>query len=625
MSLLIAVCLLSSTAQAKYGGGTGDPNNPYQIATAEDLMLLGDSTEDYDKYFILTTDIDMDPNLPGGKVFDKAVIASDTDPADPNSIFQGTPFTGTFEGNGNTISHLTIEGASYLGLFGRLKFEAEVKNLGLVDVNITGSGNYIGGLAGYNEWAVVNSCFSTGEVRGSEAVGVFMGANSGTVYNCYSKGAAMGNGDVGGFVGRIGQCQDGGCYCGSIYNCYSAGLAIGVDSLGGIVGSKKCGGVIDSFWDIEASGWATSAGGTGETTSKMQTAGTFLDAGWDFMDEMENGTEEIWWILEGTDYPRLIWELPEGLRLRPLPAFYPYPQDGAREVVRSTIMLWTPASPTLKHDIYFGEEKEAVANATTDSPSIYRGRQAAELTSYDPGILEWGKTYYWRIDEVNDEDSNSPWKGNVWSFTTANFLIVEDFESYNDLDPFEPESRRIYVIWVDGFDNPERNGSIVGPLDWGDWQMIVHSGMQSMPFYYDNSGPATYSEATADIDNLAIGRDWTIEGVGILSLWFRGYSYNAAEPMYVVLANDNGPPAIVYHDNPNAAQIEGWTEWAIDLQEFADQDLHLANVNTITIGFGDKNNPQSGGSGKLWFDDIRLYRPSWPYWPAPVVPGLPPY
>ena len=361
MSLLIAVCLLSSTAQAKYGGGTGDPNNPYQIATAEDLMLLGDSTEDYDKYFILTTDIDMDPNLPGGKVFDKAVIASDTDPADPNSIFQGTPFTGTFEGNGNTISHLTIEGASYLGLFGRLKFEAEVKNLGLVDVNITGSGNYIGGLAGYNEWAVVNSCFSTGEVRGSEAVGVFMGANSGTVYNCYSKGAAMGNGDVGGFVGRIGQCQDGGCYCGSIYNCYSAGLAIGVDSLGGIVGSKKCGGVIDSFWDIEASGWATSAGGTGETTSKMQTAGTFLDAGWDFMDEMENGTEEIWWILEGTDYPRLIWELPEGLRLRPLPAFYPYPQDGAREVVRSTIMLWTPASPTLKHDIYFGEEKEAVA------------------------------------------------------------------------------------------------------------------------------------------------------------------------------------------------------------------------------------------------------------------------
>ena len=136
--------------------------------------------------------------------------------------------------------------------------------------------------------------------------------------------------------------------------------------------------------------------------------------------------------------------------------------------------------------------------------------------------------------------------------------------------------------------------------------MIVHNGMQSMPFNYDNSGPATYSEATADIDNLEIGRDWTIEGVGILSLWFYGDAGNAAESMYVAL-NDS---FLFYNDNPDATQVEEWTEWRIDLQEFAGRGVDLTNVNTITIGFGDKNNPQPGGSGKVFFDDIRLYRPA---------------
>ena len=105
---------------------------------------------------------------------------------------------------------------------------------------------------------------------------------------------------------------------------------------------------------------------------------------------------------------------------------------------------------------------------------------------------------------------------------------------------------------------------------------------------------------------LVSARDWTEEGVGVLSLWFYGDASNAAEPMYVAL---NGS-AVVYQDNPNAAQINTWTEWTIDLQDFAAQGVNLANVNTITIGFGDKNNLQAGGSGMVFFDDIRLY------WPA---------
>ncbi len=101
-------------------------------------------------------------------------------------------------------------------------------------------------------------------------------------------------------------------------------------------------------------------------------------------------------------------------------------------------------------------------------------------------------------------------------------------------------------------------------------------------------------------------RDWTEEGVGVLSLWFYGDASNAAERMYVAL---NGS-AVVNHDNPDAALINEWIQWRIDLQEFAAQGVNLANVNTITIGFGDKNNLQAGGSGMVLFDDIRLYRPA---------------
>ena len=88
-------------------------------------------------------------------------------------------------------------------------------------------------------------------------------------------------------------------------------------------------------------------------------------------------------------------------------------------------------------------------------------------------------------------------------------------------------------------------------------------------------------------------------------IWFRGNSDNAAETLYVAL---NGS-AVVTHDNPNVAQIEEWTEWNIDLQAFADQGVNLANVNTIALGLGNRNNPVAGGSGTMYFDDIRLYAP----------------
>jgi hypothetical protein len=215
-------------------------------------------------------------------------------------------------------------------------------------------------------------------------------------------------------------------------------------------------------------------------------------------------------------------------------------------------------------------------------------------------MLEWDTAYYWRIDEVNNTNPDSPWTGILWSFTTANFLVVDDFESYNDLDPADPESNRIFNVWLDGYDDPT-NGSLVGyenpPFAE---QTIVHGGNQSMPLSYDNS--VGYSEATL---TLTYPRDWTEKGVNTLTIWFRGISDNAAEILYVAL---NGS-AVVSYDNPNAAQVDTWTEWNIDLQAFADQGVNLANVDSITLGLGNRTNPVAGGAGMMYFDDIRLYAP----------------
>jgi hypothetical protein len=171
-------------------------------------------------------------------------------------------------------------------------------------------------------------------------------------------------------------------------------------------------------------------------------------------------------------------------------------------------------------------------------------------------------------------------------------------EAYNDIAEDQPGSNRIYVAWADGYDDPT-NGSQTGHLDPPFYEeTIVHNGNKSMPIYYDNA--VGISEATL---TLTSNRDWTINGINTLTIWFRGSPDNAAENLYVAL-NDS---AVVNHDNPNAALTGSWTEWNIDLQAFADQGVKLSNVSSITIGLGNKANPVAGGSGIMYFDDIRLY------------------
>jgi hypothetical protein len=271
------------------------------------------------------------------------------------------------------------------------------------------------------------------------------------------------------------------------------------------------------------------------------------------------------------------------------------PTSGSVDVEQELVLEWIASDSAASHELYLGTDEQAVRNADKSSPQ-YKGSMTVGSETYDAGSLEWDTTFYWRVDEVKSDGATL--KGLIWSFTTADFLVVDDFESYNDLNEDEPGSNRIYLAWIDGFDNPD-NGSVVGyenpPFTE---QKYVHGGSQSMPLFYDNS--VGYSEATL---TLTEPRDWTVNDIGKLTIWFRGDSGNSAETMYVALDGN----AVVTHDNPVAAQISSWQRWDIELTHFADQGVDLANVNTLSLGFGDKNNPQAGGSGTVFFDDIRLY------------------
>jgi hypothetical protein len=372
--LTITIFSLSFPTYAKYSGGTGEPNDPYQIATAAELILMGNSPEDYDKHFILTADIDLNPILRGREVFNRAVIAP--------QAYIGTGwdslddlFTGVFNGNGHTISNLAVSGEGYLGLFGRVGFGAKVFNLGLVAVDVYGTGSYVGALVGYN-WGDLIHCYSTGTVRGEDYVGGLVGADhdfddpydllNSSIRECFSTGTVTGNSGVGGLVGwnsgNVMACYStsqvsadsfiGGlvgingvyppdlgwqgtisdCYstgqisstqgivgglvgsntAGTVTRCYSIGSTDGSYDVGGLVGLNKDtenkDAVTQCFWDIETSGQVISDDGTGKTTAEIQMATTFLDAGWDFVGETDNGTDDIWKMWDGYDYPRLQWE-----------------------------------------------------------------------------------------------------------------------------------------------------------------------------------------------------------------------------------------------------------------------------------------------------------------------------
>ncbi len=291
-------------------------------------------------------------------------------------------------------------------------------------------------------------------------------------------------------------------------------------------------------------------------------------------------------------------------------AWAPEPENQAVEVPRDVVVNWRPGDYAVTHQVYFGAGYDDVNDAGTLSAE-YKGPQNFDVNNYDPpGELDFSTNYYWRIDEVNGPNT---WKGDVWQFTVANFIIVDDMESY---DAVTGSGNEIFDTWDDGFNN--YTGAQIA-LEYGPGA-TVHEGLQSLKFGYSSTlGVLKYSEIDANTTgpvpgNLKVGKDWSLFGLKALTLFFYGDPNNdATEQMYLVLEDSPGHLAIAkYGDNGedmNDIKKDDWQQWNIDLADINDAGVDIRDVNKVRIGFGDRDNPVVGGSGEVFFDDIRLYLP----------------
>ncbi len=285
LGLLLSFGLLAGVCFGKYSGGTGEPNDPYLIATPNDLNSIGLDPCDWDKHFKMIADINV-VNIADDSF---NIIGSYSD-----------RFTGVFEGNGKSIFNFsyTTTGSNYIGLFGYLGTNGEIKNLGLVGVNINVStGERAGGLVAENNGGTISTCYVQGNVSGDDYVGGLVGMImnwNGTIEDCYSTGSVSGNGWIGGLIGSGGgtiiNCHstaivNGGYTVGGlmglgghadISNCYSTGTVSGTNNVGGLIGvlvegilsncyaignvtgtSNRIGGLVGGDWGSVSNCYAT--------------------------------------------------------------------------------------------------------------------------------------------------------------------------------------------------------------------------------------------------------------------------------------------------------------------------------------------------------------------------------
>jgi hypothetical protein len=235
--------------------------------------------------------------------------------------------------------------------------------------------------------------------------------------------------------------------------------------------------------------------------------------------------------------------------------------------------------------VYLGTDEQAVIDGTAPMVTV-----PAASTTPD---LELGRTYYWRVDEVNSVEDPAVWVGLVQSFTTADSILVDDMESYKN-----QAGLYIFEAWVDGYQIND-NGSLVGVgADFEAEKAVVHGGSQSLPMTYGDQGIAD-SWATLVIET---PKDWNKHGIKSLSLYFHGNTTNTAGQLYVKVNNTK----FEYKGVATDIQTNAWFPFTVNL-------AGVTTVNSLTIGV-------AGGAGMLIVDDIRLY-PQVSELVTPVAPG----
>ncbi len=260
----------------------------------------------------------------------------------------------------------------------------------------------------------------------------------------------------------------------------------------------------------------------------------------------------------------------------------PSPANGAKNVPVDTVLNFTPGSAAEKHIVYFGTN---ITDVDESAVPVSNPTQPQDANSFNPAGLEFGKTYYWRIDEVNDANANSPWTGNIWKFKTADYLVIDDFESY--------DRHTIYQTWRQVADAYVYLSRQPEP---------VHKCNQSMAYhyYYDDY---FYSEATI---TFTPAQDWASASIKTMELFFYGNANNDVNAlMYIDIGDGDVNTIVPYTGDANDISSETWQLWRINLQNL---DVNPSNIEHITIGFSDNpSKPTDFGTGTVFFDDIIVH------------------
>jgi len=279
-------------------------------------------------------------------------------------------------------------------------------------------------------------------------------------------------------------------------------------------------------------------------------------------------------------------------------AWNPKPYDGQTKVCIDPTLIWTPGEQGKWHDLYFGSNLYKVRQADRfDKTGLFQGRYGLGFESRVFSSLELDATYYWRVDESNSETDGTYHQGDVWKFTTGKYVTLDDFESYKNNEQFKER-------WQS---EPNSSGNAVIGLS----SQVVHdpNSKRSMEFKYDNRIKPYRSEIYYTFKG---AKDLTAGGANFLALFFHGSEKNDSEQLYVRVIDVNGSEAVLPYDGNDydLAQQEGewWNVWNIALSQVALKGVDIKKVSKLIIGFGGITNPKLGGSGTVYFDDIRLYK-----------------
>ena len=465
LSIIILIFSAFLLADGVQPTGSGTEADPYQVEILDNLLWISTNNVSWDKHFIQINDIDATntQNWNAGEGF--SPIGNET-----------ISFSGNYNGQNHLIEGFFINRPSenYQGLLGYTQ-NATIENLGLNNISVTGL-DYIGGLTGYNPNSIINNCFSSGVITGNGAVGGLVGWNNFTPINSsYSSGSVVGNFQVGGLLGAnyfetiisnsysfadvqgddvVGGLIGQNGYS-TIQNCFSIGNVVGNTRVGGLIGYCYNSSFENSFWNIDTSGQSTSSGGTGKTTLELKTLSTFIEAGWDFVDNPLNDIgNDDYWNMDGINndgYPFLSWQ------------HFPFPLAA-----------------------YF----------TTNQVCTNQG-YSIQFTDLSTGIpISW----YWDFDNdglIDSEEQNPEWIYEDSGIYSISLTIEDEVDTSTSI-------KENYLIIITNV-QPDGNGTEASPYIVGELGNLVW--LSSIPVAWDK-----YFIQTSDID-ASSSQDW-YEGKG---------------------------------------------------------------------------------------------------------------